>query len=123
MNILLTPDNELRSGWRFIAYILFFLILWVAGGLTIGLVIGQRDIPETPLTLLALNAAALAIPAIGVLIIMLRFVDHLPLTTFGVALHEGWFRDFLTGLGIAAGMLLLVVLIGIATSSVIIARN
>jgi hypothetical protein len=60
---------------------------------------------EDQLAVLGLNEFALLAPAIGAMLLTVRFVDHRPLRAFGIGLLPRWRRDLFFGLGIAAGML------------------
>jgi membrane protease YdiL (CAAX protease family) len=105
MTVFLNPDNELRTGWKFAAYTLLFLIIWVAAGILLQTIFFRAAVPYTPLAILALNASASFIPAVSTMIFMARFVDHAPVALYGIALHENWRSDLLLGVIIAAGML------------------
>lgn len=105
MNILLNSGHELRSGWKFAAYAVQFLLIWVGTGVAISFIYARTTLPEDQLTLLALNEIALFVPAVAALLLTVRFVDHRPLKTFGVGFLPGWQRDLATGVGLAAVML------------------
>jgi hypothetical protein len=63
--IFLNENHEVRSGWKFAIYIVFFLIIWVATGIALSIVIGRSEgITENQLALLALNEIALFVPAV-----------------------------------------------------------
>jgi len=92
---------------------LFAVILVVSGLFWAGvlraiapdwLVVSRLD-----LRVLAMNAAALAVPAVVALYIVARFIDGAPIAVFGVALHDKWLRDLVVGFAVAAGMLALTV--------------
>ena len=70
------------------------------------MVIRDPEIVSNDVVLLAVNAWTLIPPTFLALMFMTRFVDHVPISTFGAALHEGWPRDFGRGLTIAGVMLL-----------------
>ncbi len=108
MNVLLTRDHELRSGWKFAAYALLFLVLLIGAVFATGLIFDTDSAPEDQLTALALQAVVFFIPAAGALAVMARFVEHRPLWHFGVALHEKWPNDL--GFGFFVGLGMLVVL-------------
>jgi membrane protease YdiL (CAAX protease family) len=107
MSILLNHKNELRSGWKFAAYVVFFLLIWVATGLVISLFVAQRGgtLVENQLIILALNDIALFVPAVAAMGLTIKFLDHRPLATFGIGMFPQWLRHLGLGLGLAAGML------------------
>ncbi len=111
MSVLFNESSELRSGWKFAIYLLIFgLLLFAAGALISALL--DPSLAESEVGLLGLNAIALLIPAVGALLFMVRFVDRIPVSTYGVAMHEKWGRDLVLGLLIALAMLLLFDLVG-----------
>jgi membrane protease YdiL (CAAX protease family) len=104
MSIFLNDNNQLRSGWKFAAYLAFLLILWFASGL---LVAGRpADVLENQLLIIALNF----VTAIAAMWLSIKFIDHRPFGTFGVGFFPRWRSGFLFGLALSAGML--AVLIG-----------
>jgi uncharacterized protein len=109
VNIFLNEKRELRSGWKFAVYVVFFLLLWVASGVAISLIYARGNFQESQLTFLALNETALFIGAVGALLFAVRFVDGRPLETFGIGFLPRWRRDLFSGLALAAGMLAVLV--------------
>jgi hypothetical protein len=105
MNLFLTPTHELRSGWKFAAYTVLFVILLIATIYALGMAFGQSALPDSQLIGLALQAAVFFPPAVATLVIMARAVDHKPLAAFGVAFHEKWHRDLVFGFIVGCGML------------------
>jgi hypothetical protein len=100
---LLDSDLELRPGWRCLAYLMVYVVLFLATGAVMSEVIpgpvdfgGLRGLALTTLTFLP--------PAVLALVFMLRFVEARPAAAFGVALHERWGRDLGLGLLVALGM-------------------
>ena len=77
MSLLLNDKSELRAGWKFAVYLLFFMIIWVATGLAITILIAPRagDLLEDQLGLIALNQVALLAPAVIAMWLTVRFVD------------------------------------------------
>jgi uncharacterized protein len=109
MNAFLNSQNELRSGWKFTIYVLFFLLLWIATGALASAVYNAANPPEGELTLLVVNGIALFVPAVGALLLTVHFVDHRPLKAFGIGFVPGWQRQLAIGLAMAAVMLALLV--------------
>jgi len=110
MPFFLNSKNEVRSGWKFGLYVLFFLLLWFATALTIGSIAARYTGIQLgdQLAILALNEIALFVPAVGAMWLTVRFVDHRPLRSFGIGFVPRWRHDFLFGLAVAAGMLAIV---------------
>ena len=103
--ILLNNDGALRSGWRFSIYAVVFTALLFANAALISLVLPDPSIGNEGISLLGINAWALLVPAVLSLVFMVHFVDHVPLATFGVTLHEKWGHDLGLGLFVAALMI------------------
>jgi CAAX protease family protein len=103
---------EVRSGWKFAAYSTLLIILFVLLSFAVYAFVSWRDptffllLSRSDIRFLALNAIVLFIPAVVALLFMAR-VDHVPVSAFGVAVHDGWLRDFAAGLAVAAGLLML----------------
>src|SRR5438132_411949 len=105
MNILLNQNHELRSGWKFVAFVILFLLFWVASGIALSVLYARSNLPETELTFLYLNEFALFTAAVGALLISVRFIDHRPFRAFGIGFLLGWRFDLARGLALAYAML------------------
>jgi membrane protease YdiL (CAAX protease family) len=112
--LFVDSDYEVRSGWKFAAYSAVLVLLFYAAGMALGILAIWLDptlvlMSHDDIRFLALNAAVLFVPATGALLVMARFVDRVPISAFGVLLHQGWMRDFGVGVLLAAGMMAIVV--------------
>jgi uncharacterized protein len=108
MSIFLNSKHELRSGWKLAAYVGFFLIILTGAGLAVSMALSGRaasGLVQSQVGLLALNGITLFVPAVGAMWLTVRFMDHRPLRAFGIGFVPGWQRHFLFGIGVAAGML------------------
>ncbi len=113
MSVFLNSNNDLRSGWRFVVYILIFALSLIATTLALSALIAfDPAVLGNEIALLGLNALILLFPAVLSLLFMVRFVDHVPAAVFGATLHDGWLRDTAKGLLLAGGMLVLFTLMG-----------
>lgn len=109
--MFLNDKHEVRAGWKFAIYVVFFLIFWVAAGLALSIFVSQYEtLAENQLALFALNEIALFVPAVVAMALTIRFLDHRPLRTFGIGLMPGWRRHLLWGLALAAAMLMVLVI-------------
>lgn len=106
MNIFLNSNHDLRAGWKFATYAAMFSLLLFG----MGVLLSRTNLPNDNLSLIILNEFALLVPAVAALLLTVRFVDRRPLSTFGVGFPERWQKQLLFGLGIAAGMLAILVL-------------
>jgi membrane protease YdiL (CAAX protease family) len=100
---------EVRSGWKFLAYSTLLVVLFWATGMAIGGLVVALDpglllMSRSDIRFLGLNALVLFVPATVSLLVMAKFVDRVPISVFGIALHEKWFGDFVKGIGLAGGM-------------------
>jgi membrane protease YdiL (CAAX protease family) len=99
----LNDDLELAPPWRFLAYTIAYVLLFVASSaVASSLIPGPVDF-GTPRGL-ALGTLTFLPPAVLAFAFMLRFADRRPVAAFGITPHEGWGRDVARGLAIAAGM-------------------
>jgi membrane protease YdiL (CAAX protease family) len=113
MSIFLNTNHELRSGWKFAAYIGFFFIILLAVGAAVSMAVSAgaaHDLIQSQLGILALNGITLFAPAVAAMWLTVKFIDHRPFRTFGIGFLPRWRRDSIFGLTVAAGML--AVLIG-----------
>jgi membrane protease YdiL (CAAX protease family) len=107
MTLFLNTGSQVRSGWKFAAYVMFFLILYLAAAVIVTSILAPsaEELMDNQLVVLAMNQFALFIPAAGAMLLTVRFLDHRPLRTFGVGFMPNWRAHLLWGLGIAAVML------------------
>ena len=81
MNTVVDSDHTLHPGWKFALYLVVFFLLLLASGTAIRIAIpvitGGRP-PDDQLTVLALNELALAIPAVGAMLLAVRLIDRRP---------------------------------------------
>jgi len=111
--LFVDSQYEVRAGWKFTAYSVVLVGLFIATGVFVPLTVAIVDpswllAPRDDVKFLALNAFVLFLPSLGSLLVMSRLVDHVPLSVFGVARHQGWVRDLGKGVLVATGMMALV---------------
>lgn len=102
---------EVRSGWKFATYAATFIFLLLILNIAVGALLmfvgtGFLLLPRTDVRFLGLNALVLLVPTTVSLLVMAR-IEKVPVSVFGVSLHQGWLHDFLAGLLVAGGLLLL----------------
>ena len=110
LSVFVNSSYQIRAGWRFVAYWALLIGLFVAASVAFGMVFiwlypSVFTVPQGHPAFLAVNAMVLFVPSAGALLFMARFGDQTPITAFGAAFHDHWFRDFAIGIAIAAGML------------------
>jgi membrane protease YdiL (CAAX protease family) len=101
----LNEKNEVRSGWKFAIYLVFFVIFFFTALLALSIFVSRSDLLDDQLMILALNDVALFVAAVVAMALTIRFVDHRPLKTFGIGLMPGWKRRLAFGTLLSAGML------------------
>jgi membrane protease YdiL (CAAX protease family) len=102
-NIFLNDRHELRSGWKLATFYAIFILIWIASGIALSLWFAQRDLTDNQLAAIALNEIALLVPGLITPVVIARFVDHRPLSTFGITLQNSHWH-LLSGLTIATAM-------------------
>jgi membrane protease YdiL (CAAX protease family) len=111
VSLFLNSNAQLRSGWKFGIYVVFFLLIWFATGIALTFLVVPRNLTliHDELGILELNAIALFVPAVAAMLLTVRFTDHRPLRTFGIGFLPNWRSNVLYGLSVSAGMLGLVI--------------
>jgi membrane protease YdiL (CAAX protease family) len=111
MSLLLNSSNEPRAGVKFLVFVVFFLIIWVATGLALSILVAAgASVPlDDQLVEFALNDTSAFVAAVAAMLLTIRFLDHRPLRAFGVGFLPRWRTDLLFGLSLAAGMLAVVI--------------
>jgi membrane protease YdiL (CAAX protease family) len=106
-NIFFNDLHELRSGWKLATFAVVFILIWIATGIALSLWFSRTGLSDDQLTLIALNEIALLVPAVAATLFVARIIDHRPLKTFGITLHN-CHRHLAGGLAIAAVMVVMV---------------
>lgn len=112
--IFIGGDGRLRSGWRFVVFLVSFILAAVVLQTAIVLVIGVIPEPSASLTTIFLVAQGLALLIPGLLIgwLCTKFLDGRPISSTGASFTGGWLRNF--GLGVGLGGLTLSLAVGVA---------
>jgi membrane protease YdiL (CAAX protease family) len=110
LSVFVNPAYQVRSGWKFLAYAsLWIITVLIVQTAFLFLYPAVFQIPHGDFRFLCVNAIVVLVPSVGVLLAMAHLLDPAPLAAYGVALHEGWLRDFAVGHALAGAMLGLVV--------------
>ncbi len=115
-HIFINPQRQvLRSGWRVVVFFMILFPLTIAFGSLSILLTGGRvsQLPgeADPFDLMIQNLMVI-IAALLASAVCLRAFDRRPLRSIGYLLHTGWWRDYLAGTAVAAGMMTAIVGIG-----------
>ncbi|HKG21872.1 MAG TPA: CPBP family intramembrane glutamic endopeptidase, partial [Blastocatellia bacterium] len=130
--LFLNRENELRSGWRVLAFALLFLamLLTIEGLLSsLGAVsprmleLTQEPSPSVPTSevrvlSVGISRAIMLVVALAASAICARVLEHRSFGSIGYRFHAGWKRDFLLGLLLGTASLAFVVLISYAAGAV-----
>jgi membrane protease YdiL (CAAX protease family) len=110
LSVFADSSYQIRSGWKFLGYSAILVGLFLLTANVFGIFLAYFypaafTLAEGDIRYLGINAIVVFVPAAGALLITGRFLDQIPLTGFGVALHKRWFKDFSAGMAVAGGML------------------
>jgi uncharacterized protein len=108
--LFVNSKYELRSGWRVLAFSSVFIVLYIVWATILGMIVAwifPALSPAASPDMRSIGVFAIAVlpPILAALVIIGRLVDHVPLSVFGITLHDRWLRDFGIGLALAAAML------------------
>ena len=127
-NIIFNEVGRLRSGWRFIIYLLSFLIIsTIVGVLTF--VITQALTGDAKATFLSTPPGMAITAFISTIIATLlgwfygKLLEDLPLKALGWVFNRTWLKDFLIGLFLGAITLTVAVIIAMPNGGVRLMRN
>lgn len=110
MPVFLNSSNELRTGWKLIAFIVVLIPVWIATGLVVTLLSAETFIAGDPLLEIALNVLISIVPAVITSLFAMRVMEHRRMQTLGVGLHAGWARHAAAGIAVSGGLLSLLML-------------
>lgn len=121
--IFMNREDELRSGWRVLVFLFSFgllllilgsvvaTIVWAIPGL--GWVLSEPDPTESAteyaLVPLGITSTVNIVAALGASFVCARLLERRSLGSTGYKLHEGWLRDFSSGMLLGTATLVLAV--------------
>ena len=100
-------EGDLRSGWKFAAYVVLLIVFWVVGGIAVGSIFELTGNLVSPFVNFALNMIVNLTAAAGATVFLARTVDRVPASSF--VGFTSWAANF--GKGIGIGALLLTILL------------
>jgi len=114
--IFLDHDNRLRSGWRFLVFLLLLTLFGLLfGGLFAAAVPKETfDTPENHLLFLFLGATVSLITALLAGWLCGKFLEGLPFRALGAGLSKGWLKHF--AIGAAIGLFSMGIAVAIAVA-------
>jgi membrane protease YdiL (CAAX protease family) len=111
MSLFFNSRFELRAGWKFAAFLAVLFPTLIAVGLAIRIVTHPFVNPNDFLQEVALSELINFLSAVLATLLMARVVENYSLRVLGVGFFRGWSGSLLTGFGIAAGLIALVMLV------------
>ena len=114
--IFLDHDNRLRSGWRFLVFLLLLTLFGLLfGGLFAATVPKETfDTPDNHLLFLFLGATVSLITALLAGWLCGKFLEGLPFRALGAGLSKGWLKHFAIGAAIGLSSMGIAVAIAVA---------
>jgi membrane protease YdiL (CAAX protease family) len=119
-DLFINRYGRVRAGWRLAVFCAVFFFAMTAGLLALRIALGLLLPPATIERLLELStagfmiqAAVIFIPAALVGWVCAHVIEDLPWRSLGWAMHRGWMRDLLLGVGFGALSIGLLALVGL----------
>lgn len=115
-DIFLNSCNRLKSGWRFSAFLILFLITAFALNVMLFLVLSQTplSVENRPLALMIASNVAYFIAALALGWVCGALLEGLPFRALGVSFSEGWLKNLILGLIFGTLSMMLAILIAAA---------
>jgi len=111
MSFFFNSRFELRAGWKLAAFLAVLFPTAIAVGLGVRIVTHPFVNPDDFLQEVALYELINFLSVVVATLLMARVVETYSLRVLGVGFFRGWFGSLLTGFGIAAGLIALVMLV------------
>lgn len=101
--IFLNPAGRVRSGWRFLIFILLFTLILVPGAGILNFVLSSLPIgyAQGSLLFISVNFGAAFLVALGAGWLCGKLLEGLPFRALGAAFTKNWLKDL--GLGLVIG--------------------
>jgi len=109
MSVFLNSRGDLRTVWKFAAFISVWMPVWIAVSVALRLVFNGINSSPDDLHRLALDVVINLIPAIVATVFAARIVEDMPVQALGLGLHGNWKLNLVAGFSIGGFLLILVV--------------
>jgi hypothetical protein len=114
MSFFLNSRGNLRTVWKFAAFISIWMPAWIAVSVSFRLVFNGINSSTDDLHRLALDVVINVIPAIVATLFAARIVEDIPVQALGVGFHKNWERNLVAGFSIG-GFLVVLLVVGAKT--------
>src|SRR5689334_6251159 len=111
MSVFFNSGYELRAAWKFAAFLAVLFPILIGAGLGIRLLTHSFVDPEDFLHEVSLIEVINFVSVVLATLFMARVIENYSLRAVGVGFFRGWARNLLAGFGIAAGLIVLVMLL------------
>jgi membrane protease YdiL (CAAX protease family) len=109
MSVFLNSKGDLRTVWKFAAFVSIWMPVWIAVSVSLRLVFNGINGSEDELHRLALDVVINLIPAIVATLFAARIIEDIPIQTLGMGFHKNWHQNLLAGFSLGGFLLVLVV--------------
>jgi membrane protease YdiL (CAAX protease family) len=109
MSFFLNSRGDLRTVWKFAAFISIWMPAWIAVSVALRLVFNGINGSEDELHRLALEVVINLIPAIIATLFAARIIEDIPVQALGLGFHKKWNQNLVAGFSIGGFLLVLVV--------------
>ena len=109
MSVFLNSRGDLRTVWKFAAFISVWMPVWIAVSVALRLVFNGINSSPDDLHRLALDVVINLIPAIVATVFAARIVEDMPVQALGLGLHGNWKLNLIAGFSIGGFLLILIV--------------
>jgi membrane protease YdiL (CAAX protease family) len=109
MSVFLNSRGDLRTVWKFAAFISVWMPAWIAISVVLRLVFNGINSSADDLHRLALDVVINLIPAIVATVFAARIVDNMPVQAVGIGFHDSWKLNLIAGFSIGGFLLILFV--------------
>lgn len=118
--ILFNVYGRLRSGWRFLLFIILFLFLFRIFSAVASVLLNSLSIGFGNSSLLGRITAATIGLALAIILgwIFGKFMEGLPFRALGTAFTRNWLKDLILGILIGAGTVVVAVLIAVVFGNI-----
>lgn len=110
MSFLLNSRNELRTGWKFLSFIVVLMPVWIAASLGVRIILVATLGAGDNLHDLAFSELVNLIAVVIATVFAARILEHIPIRILGLGFHKDWTGNLGKGAGVAGSLIALLML-------------